>query len=68
MCLNHKIKRELKDNIANLISIIKKNPDNKKEIMDHITMTIANNFESKKDSTKLWDPPVVYDENGYPRF
>jgi len=30
-------------------------------------MTITN-FEFKKDNTKLWGPPVVYDENGYPRF
>jgi len=65
--LNHKIKQELKDSIASLISTIKKNPNNKKEILDYITMTITN-FEFKKDNTKLWGPPVVYDENGYPRF
>jgi hypothetical protein len=65
---NHKIEQELKDNIANLVSIVEKNPNNKEVILDYIITKITNDLETTKDNTKIWDPSVIYDENGYPRF
>jgi len=68
MHINHKIKQELKDNVTNLVSIIEKHPDDKEIILDYIITKIANDLEPTENNTKLWDPPVIYDENGYPRF
>ena len=67
--LKYKIKQELKNDIESLISIIKKNPDIKEEILNYVVTTVLKeNYVKKPEKHSTKTPPVIYDENGYPRF
>jgi hypothetical protein len=67
--LKYKIKQELKDDIKSLVSIIKENPDNKEKILNYVVTTVLKESHVKpKKSEEHNVAPVVYDENGYPRF
>ena len=67
--LKYKIKQELKNDIKSLISIIKKNPDIKEEILNYVVTTVLKeNYVKKPEKHNAETPPVIYDENGYPRF
>ena len=67
--LKYKIKQELKDDIKSLVSIIKENPDNKEEILNYVVTTVLKESHVKPtEHEERGVAPVIYDENGYPRF